>query len=111
MKARSFVERTGAPWYILSALHGLVDPEALGKCYEKTLNEMPTAERRRWADDVLAALQPKLNSGDTVVILAGRKYRAFLTEELTAVGVHVDVPMQDLRQGQQLAWLKRKSST
>ena len=40
-------------------------------------------------------------------ILAGDRYREFLTPMLQARGVQVDVPMQGLRIGEQLRWLDR----
>ncbi|HRD31848.1 MAG TPA: hypothetical protein PLB31_02165 [Fimbriimonadaceae bacterium] len=41
-------------------------------------------------------------------ILAGDRYREFLTPRLLARGVQVDVPMQGLRIGEQLRWLDRQ---
>ena len=73
--------------------------------YEKTLNAMPVAERRSWANEVLESMDPFLSDIDTVVFFAGERYRELLEPRLRAWGVQVVVPMQGLRQGQQLAWL------
>ena len=99
------METTGCPWRILSAQYGLVHPEEEIGPYEKTLNRMRVEERRAWADRVLAALAPCLDGVDTVVFLAGQRYRQFLEPELHERGLAVRVPMSGLRQGQQLAWL------
>lgn len=48
-KARRFVERTGAPWFILSARHGLVSPDRVIVPYDQTLNTMTVEKRRQWA--------------------------------------------------------------
>ena len=104
-KARACVETTGCPWLILSAQYGLVHPEEEIRPYEKTLNAMRVKERRAWADRVLAWLAPFLDGVDTVVFLAGHRYREFLEPELRERGFAVCVPMSGLRQGQQLAWL------
>ena len=104
-KARACVETTGCPWRILSAQYGLVHPEEEIGPYEKTLNTMRVEERRAWADRVLAALAPCLDGVDTVVFLAGQRYRQFLEPELRERGLAVRVPMSGLRYGQQLAWL------
>ena len=106
-KARTYVERTGCPWRILSAEYGLVHPEEEIEPYEKTLNSMRVAERRTWAGRVLAGLEPCLDGVDvdTVVFLAGRRYREFLEPALRDQGYTVRVPMTGLRQGEQLAWL------
>jgi hypothetical protein len=46
---RDIVERTGSPWFILSAEYGLISPEAVLAPYERTLNIMGKPERRDWA--------------------------------------------------------------
>lgn len=102
MKARSYVEATGWPWYILSAEYGLLDPDTVVRPYEKTLNTMPVAERKTWAERVLQSLGPKLEGIDRVVILAGQRYRDFLVPALRARDIQVDVPMEGLRIGEQL---------
>ncbi len=39
-KARSYVERKGQPWFILSAKHGLLHPDQPVAPYDLTLNTM-----------------------------------------------------------------------
>lgn len=118
LKARAYVLRQREPrdpWFILSALYGLVRPDHVIKPYEKTLLKMPEAERRAWADKVWARLKPYLRRGDRVVILAGERYRQFLEPQLTAMGCTVDVPMKGLGIGRQLSFLsgarKRQNKT
>ncbi len=104
-KARAYVEREGGAWRILSAKYGLVDPEDVVRPYEKTLITMRKVERSTWAGNVLEALEPCLADADTVVFLAGERYREFLEPALRSRGVALDVPMRGLSQGRQLAWL------
>ncbi len=104
-KARACVEKTGCPWRILSAQHGLVHPEAEIRLYDMTLTTMRVQERRAWADRVLAGIEPCVEGVDTVVFFAGKRYREFLEPALRGRGLAVRVPMRGLRQGQQLAWL------
>lgn len=104
-KARACVERTGCPWGILSAEYGLLHPGEEIRPYEKTLNAMPVAERRAWANEVLESMDPFLEGIDTVVFFAGERYREFLEPGLREWGVAVAVPMLGLSQGRQLAWL------
>ena len=109
-KARAFVEKTGAPWFILSAEYGVVDPAAIVAPYEKTLNTMGVRERREWAARVADQMQSCLPPADRVVILAGQRYREFLMQPLRARYAKVDVPLERLRIGEQLsrlsAWLE-----
>lgn len=100
------MEATEAEWYILSAEHGLLSPEDTVEPYNKTLNTLPREERRRWGEQVCADLSQHLNRGDTVVFLAGAKYREFLTPFLTGAGMTVEIPLEGKRIGEQLSWLK-----
>ncbi len=104
-KVRKLVEAQGWPWFILSAKHGLVHPDKEIAPYEKTLNTMRVAERRAWASDVMQALACHLGGVQTVVVFAGQRYREFLVPEMRKRGVRVEVPMEGLKIGEQLAWL------
>lgn len=104
-KARAFVEETGDPWRILSAEYGLLHPDEEIRPYERTLNTMRVTERHAWAEGVLAHIEPCLDSVDTVVFLAGQRYREFLEPALRNRGLEVSVPMIGLSQGLQMQWL------
>ena len=107
-KASAYADRTGQPWFILSAKYGLVHPDSTIAPYDLTLNTMPVAERRRWASGVLAQLAPHLVNVGTVTFLAGQRYREFLEAPLRSRGLDVAVPMEGLRTGEQLGWLTRE---
>ena len=104
-KARAFVEKTGDPWRILSAEYGLLHPDEEIWPYERTLNAMRVRERRRWTEGVLAHIETCLDGVDTVVFLAGHRYREFLEPALRDRGLAVSVPMIGLSQGRQMQWL------
>ncbi len=72
-KARRYVERSGCPWYILSAKHGLLDPEEEIDPYNRALSHMGKAERGAWGAAVLAEMRERkmAEPGDRVVFLAG----------------------------------------
>ncbi len=106
LKASGYAEASGCRWFILSAEYGLVDPDREIAPYEQTLNTMPVAERRAWAEVVskqLAVAVPKLSRA---VVLAGERYREFLVQYLIDRGATVSVPMLGLRIGEQLSWLR-----
>ena len=104
-KARAYVEKKSRPWRILSARYGMVHPERVIRPYEQTLKTMPVAQRRAWAETVLAELEPSLAGVDTVIFLAGQAYREILEPALRDRGFTVRVPMAGLSQGRQLSWL------
>jgi len=92
-------------WFILSAKYGLVEPTTVIQPYNETLNAMTKPERQAWARKVLGKLQSILQTGDSVVFLAGKKYREFLEPKICAIGCCTSVPMQGMRIGEQLRWL------
>lgn len=104
-KARAYVLKSGAPWFILSDLHGLVRPDEMLEPYDVTLTKAPAAERRAWAQRVQNQMEQMLPDADTVVILAGKNYRQFLEPWLRRRFASVRVPMDGLRIGEQLRWL------
>lgn len=104
-QVRDIVEASGARWFVLSALYGLVAPEEKIKTYDYTLKTLGVAERRAWATKVLDKLLPEAAGRRRVVMFAGTRYREFLIGPLQQQGITVDVPMANLRLGEQLAWL------
>ena len=106
-KARACVERTGRPWAILSAKHGLVWPGETIAPYEQTLAGVPVSQQRRWADRVLTSLIPHLRGVRMIGMLAGDTYRRLLVPKLHERRIDVHVPMAGLTQGMQLRWLNQ----
>ena len=106
-KARSYADTTGQPWFVLSAKHGLVHPDRVISPYDLTLNSIPVAGRRHWASTVLTQLEPHLDGVESIVILAGQRYREFLESSLRSRGLAVCVPMVGMRIGEQLRWLNK----
>ena len=105
VKARALVERSGLDWFILSAEHGLVGVDDVIAPYERTLNRMPVAERRAWAEKVVGQMEKRLPDADEVIILAGKRYRENLMRYLCNRFRKVTVPMEGLTSGRQLRWL------
>lgn len=106
-KASSYARQIADEWYILSAEHGLLHPDTVVEPYDKTLNKMPAAERRAWAQEVLGQLGQVLRPADHVVFLAGKRYREHLVEPIKEMGCTVGIPMEGLGIGKQLRWLNQ----
>ena len=104
-KARDLMETSGARWFVLSSLYHLVSPETVIEPYDYTLNTLGVRERKAWAKKVLEQLEPQLDGTRRIVMFAGQRYREFPIQPLERLGIAVEVPMENLRQGQQLAWL------
>jgi hypothetical protein len=105
--SKRFAVATSDSWYILSALHEVLEPDRVIDKYEKTLNGMPISQRREWAARVNARLLAILPDGSRVTILAGKNYREFVEPFLREHGFDVHVPLASLRIGEQVQWLQR----
>jgi len=108
VNAAAYAEKISDDWYIISAKYGLVHPTDFVEPYDVTLKDMSASERRKWAEQVFSTLKPLLNSTDTVVFLAGVKYRENLVKKVAALGCKVEIPMEGLRIGEQVSWLQKQ---
>jgi hypothetical protein len=103
---RAYATANADRWYILSAKHGLLNPDQVIAPYECTLNAMSAQERRAWAVRVQQQLRQCLQPGTEVIILAGTRYREGIEAFLTANGFAVRVPFKGLGIGRQLHQLQ-----
>ncbi len=106
---RRWVEQTCGRWFILSAKHGLVRPDALLAPYDETLTGAGVNACRRWSGQVLSQLRAELGdlTGIVFEIHAGAAYRDNgLITGLMQAGAMVEVPAAGLSQGRQLALYK-----
>ena len=110
MGRRRAVEQSCEQWFVLSALHGLLDPEQRVEPYDVTLNTMGRDERRRWAAGVVQALQRRLGTlqGHHFELHAGANYLEFgLIDALTQHGGTVSWPTRGVPMGKQLQYYQR----
>lgn len=59
---RAYAESFGCPWYILSAEHGLLDPDQSICPYDLSLNDLRAKDRRFWSTRVLDELKRRVPS-------------------------------------------------
>ena len=105
---RARAESSGAPWLILSAKYGIVDPHEELDEYNVPLKRLPKAERLEWARTVLRQFDERFphSRGMTVEIHSGVEYRAPLDTELARRGVSLVAPLAELGIGRQLSSYK-----
>jgi hypothetical protein len=104
-KARTYAERRGR-WFILSALHGLVDPTEVIAPYDVTLKKMPAQKRREWGQKVRQQMETAGLLGLRLVALAGADY----VNPLIEAGLTVAQPMKGKSIGKQLQWLNQRNA-
>jgi len=109
-KAIRYSRRNYDKWYVLSAKHGLVEPETVLEPYDEVLSRKSRSQREAWANDVLQQLLTVLTGYEdcTVFFHAGTKYREVLLASLSERGYHCEVPLEGLGIGEQLAWYKSR---
>ncbi|KKG11768.1 hypothetical protein EO98_16015 [Methanosarcina sp. 2.H.T.1A.6] len=92
---------------VLSAKYGLVDLEREIEPYDKTLNNMPSKEIKKWADCVIGQIKKEANpEEDEFIFLAGEKYRKYLLPHISKY----QIPLEGLKIGEQLQYLKMRCS-
>ena len=105
---RAYAERSGVPWYILSAEHGLLAPETVIAPYDLALTNLRAADRRVWSRRVLDGLAAKVPvlQGITIEVHAGKAYADYgLEDGLQGAGAKVQRPLARVAGiGHQCAW-------
>jgi hypothetical protein len=103
--ASAYAERHYGPgrWFILSARHGLVDPEDVLAPYDLSLRQLGPRQREAWGDRVAVELTDRFPAGTVLWFHAGVLYR----EAIARVVAHqVRFPLAGLGIGEQLAWYR-----
>lgn len=102
---RQYAEASGRPWLILSAKHGLLDPNERVRPYDLALGALPAPERRAWGQRVVAQLHGRLGllQGATFELHAGAAYCRAIEAPLLAHAAKLQVPFAGLGLGEQLA--------
>lgn len=98
-KARELAERSGRPWMILSAKHGLLDPEQIVEPYDLALSDLRAEQRHQWAGMVRRQLSARWEGLATFEIYAGKLYLAAVE------GLEYTEPLAGLQVGERLRTL------
>ena len=107
-KERAYAEASGAAWFVLSAKHGLVAPEAVLEPYDLGLSKTPRQYRRAWGARVIDQLKDQVGplDGKVIEVHAGAAYCEPIRDQLRAAGAQVVEPLFGLTMGQRLAWYR-----
>ena len=93
---RAYAERSGFPWYILSARHGLLAPETKIAPYDLALADLPAVRRRTWSRRVLGDLTAMVSAlrGKSIELHAGKPYIEYgLEDGLREAGAIIRRPL------------------
>jgi hypothetical protein len=110
-KMRSYAEQYHDEWWILSAKHGLLDPDGDPvESYDETLSGTRVAKRREWAEMLADQMEQEglLSDDITLVLHAGKDYYEELLPLIRDTGVSVKIPTEGLGIGEKQAWYKER---
>jgi uncharacterized HhH-GPD family protein len=105
-KRRAYAEVSGQPWRILSAKHGMLDPDEVIEPYDLHLASQTSEYQRAWSTTVAEAVLALLRQLglSSVEIHASSAYVLGLRPLLRDAGVRVIWPFEGRRQGEHLQW-------
>jgi hypothetical protein len=103
-RSLAFAEHRAERVLIVSALFGLVLPDAPMEPYDARLEDLDAQEQRAWAASIARDLGP--GDGRQLLLLAGGPYAQLLAPALEAIGWAVDQPLRGKMVGQRQGWLK-----
>ena len=92
--ARARAERSGFPWFVLSAKHGLLDPSDVISPYQVQIDERSASYRAAWGEWVVAQLSERVPlEGVTVEVHGGVDFAQPLRQPLSRRGASLDLPL------------------
>lgn len=103
--ARKIAEKKGDNWFILSAKHGLIEPEVKLKPYDLSLLSLSESEREKWASTVINDLSNNLQLTDKIIILGDDLYASYISDKLRLRGFEVYCPLLGKTNDEKLHWL------
>jgi len=110
-KMRIYTEQHHDDWWILSAKHGLLNPDGDPiEPYDETLSGARKARKREWAEKVAEQLEDEglLSEDITLVLHAGKDYYGELLPLIQDTEVSIEIPTEGLYIGEKKAWYKER---
>ncbi|MGY1806892.1 DUF6884 domain-containing protein [Blastococcus sp. SYSU D00669] len=96
-RARAYAERSGHPWFVLSAKHGLLDPDDVVGPFAVLFGDQSVGYRTAWADWVVAQLADRTRlPGMTVEVHGGVDFAQPLRNPLARRGAALEIPLPDM---------------
>ena len=92
--AREHALRSGRPWFVLSAKHGLLDPDDVVGPYDVQMDERSASYRAAWAEWVVVQLADRVRlAGTTVEVHGGVDFAQALKAPLARRGARTEIPL------------------
>jgi hypothetical protein len=103
--ARDHAVRSGYPWFVLSAKHGLLDPGDVVGPFDVQIGDQSSGYRTMWGEWVVAQLASRVQLQDVVVeVHGGVDFAQPLRTPLAKRGAAVDIPLPVTWRGTEATW-------
>jgi hypothetical protein len=95
-RARAYAEQSGCPWFVLSAKHGLLDPDDVVGPFDVLFGDRSIGYRTAWAEWVVAQLADRVRlPGTTVEVHGGVDFAQPLRTPLARRGATLEIPLPE----------------
>lgn len=92
--ARTHAVHSRLPWFVLSAKHGLLDPDDVVSPFAIQIDDQPAAYRTAWGEWVVAQLADRVQlDGVVVEVHGGVDFAQPLRQPLARRGAVLDIPL------------------
>jgi hypothetical protein len=96
-RAREHAVRSGLPWFVLSAKHGLLDPEDVVGPYDVQIGDRSSGYRTAWGEWVVAHLADRVPlEGAVVEVHGGVDFAQPLRHPLAVRGAGLEIPLPEM---------------
>jgi hypothetical protein len=103
--ARDHAVRSGHPWFVLSAKHGLLDPGDVVGPFDVQIGDQASGYRATWGEWVVAQLAARVQLQDVVVeVHGGVDFAQPLRTPLARRGAALDIALPNTWRGPETAW-------
>jgi hypothetical protein len=93
-RAREHAESSGHPWFVLSAKHGLLDPDDVVGPFDVLFGDQSLGYRTAWGEWVVAQLADRVRlTGTTVEVHGGVDFAQPLRTPLARRGAGLEIPL------------------
>ena len=99
-------DRTGHPWFVVSAMWGLVEPGEVVEPYNVRVTELDARAQALLGEQVARRLRERVPVARVVEVHVGEAYLRVVRGSLQAQGFTVEAPLAGLEIGARLRWYR-----